>query len=208
MIHIEQRVDFETSREKVWEFLNDVDRVAACMPGVESMEHLGDDNYRVQLGVQVGPIKANFAGRVTIYEKKPMEYMLVRLDWKDRETASKARAEGVIELSPSLMALGPEAATGELPEAVTVVVKGDVDVMGALGKYGHGIADRKAAEIAQAFADCARAELGLMPRTEAAPKAGLWARFVAALKRLFGGLLGRNPPPAPPTRGGGTRQAE
>lgn len=187
MIHIEQRVDFETTRERVWEFLNDVDRVAACMPGVTSLEHLGNDSYKVQLGVQVGPIKANFAGRVTIYERVPLERMLVRLDWKDAETASKARAEGAIELSDSL------GATGGSPDTpvVTVLVKGDVDLMGVLGKYGGGIADRKAAEIAQAFAECARAELGLAPKAAAAPAPGLWARFAAALKRLFGRLFGQ-----------------
>jgi hypothetical protein len=176
MIHIEQRVDFETSRETVWAFLDDVDRVAACMPGVTSLEHLGNDTYRVQLGVQVGPIKAHFAGKVTIYERVALERMLVRLDWKDAETASKARAEGAIELSQ------------ESPEAVTVLVNGDVDLMGVLGKYGGGIADRKAAEIAQVFAECARAELGLTPRPKAPPKAGWWARLVAALRRLAEGV--------------------
>ena len=174
MIRINQGIELETDGETVWAFLSDIDRVAACMPGVDSVEHLGDDRYRVRLGVQIGPIKANFGGQVELYDLQPPDRMLVRLDWKDQETASKARGEGAIELSRSS------------PQLTTVVVKGEVDLMGVLGKYGQGIADRKAAEIADAFADNARVELGLAVREEALPKAGLWARFVAWIRRLFG----------------------
>jgi hypothetical protein len=62
--------------------------------------------------------------------------------------------------------------------------------MGVLGKYGQGIADRKAAEIAEDFADNARVELGLKARDDVVPKEGLWARFVAWLR----GIFGRNEP--------------
>jgi carbon monoxide dehydrogenase subunit G len=180
MIRIEQSIELETDRETVWGFLSDIDRVAACMPGVDSVEHLGDDRYRVRLGVQVGPIKANFGGQVEIYDLQPPERMLVRLDWKDQETASKARGEGAIELSDTS------------PDLVTVVVKGEIDLMGVLGKYGQGIADRKAGEIAEAFADNARLELGLAPREEAPAKDSLWARFMAWIRSIFG----RNEPAA------------
>jgi carbon monoxide dehydrogenase subunit G len=174
VIKIEQGIGLETDRETVWGFLSDIDRVAACMPGVDSVEHLGDDHYRVRLGVQIGPIKANFRGQVVLYEMQPPERMLVRLDWKDQETASKARGEGAIEL------------TDISAESTSVLVKGEVDLMGVLGKYGQGIADRKAAEIAEAFADNARVELGLKPRIETPPRASLWARFVAWLRSIFG----------------------
>lgn len=174
MITIEQGIELGTDRETVWGFLSDIDRVAACMPGVDSVEHLGDDRYQVRLGVQIGPIKANFRGQVELYEMQPPERMLVRLDWKDQETASKARGEGAIELKEPF------------PDSTNVVVKGEVDLMGVLGKYGQGIADRKAAEIAEAFADNARVELGLKAREEAPAKAGLWARFVAWLRSIFG----------------------
>jgi hypothetical protein len=174
VIKIERGIELETDRETVWGFLSDIDRVAACMPGVDSVEHLGDDRYRVSLSVQIGPIRASFRGQVELYEMQPPERMLVRLDWKDQETASKARGEGVIEL------------TEASADLTSVLVKGEVDLMGVLGKYGQGIADRKAAEIAEAFADNARVELGLKPREEAAPKESLWARFIAWLRSIFG----------------------
>ena len=174
MIRIEQGIELETDRETVWAFLSDIDRVAACMPGVDSVEHLGDDRYQVRLGVQIGPIKANFRGQVELYEMQPPARMLVRLDWKDQETASKARGEGAIEL------------TNTSAESTAVLVKGEVDLMGVLGKYGQGIADRKATEIAEAFADNARVELGLKAREETPAKGGLWARFMAWIRSIFG----------------------
>jgi carbon monoxide dehydrogenase subunit G len=174
VININQGIELETDRQTVWAFLSDIDRVAACMPGVDSVEHLGDNRYRVRLGVQIGPIKANFAGQVELYDMQPPERMRVRLDWKDQETASKARGDGAIELSEAS------------PDLTNVVVKGGVDLMGVLGKYGQGIADRKASEIADAFAENARVELGLATREEALPKEGLWARFVAWIRSIFG----------------------
>lgn len=147
MIHVEQRFDVRAPRADVWAFLVDAAQVAACMPGVEDFEAAGDDRYRVRMGMKVGPIKARFDGEVAFVDKQPPASMRLRLEGKDTITASKIRMTGTIELA--------ETEAG----AVTVTARGEVDVLGALGKYGQGVADKKAAEIAQAFTERMRARV-------------------------------------------------
>lgn len=40
--------------EAVWDWLMDVPRVAQCMPGVDSVEPLGDDKFRGTIKVSIG----------------------------------------------------------------------------------------------------------------------------------------------------------
>ena len=58
MITLTQEFEVRTSRQALWDFLLDVDRVAACMPGVEHVERVDDETYQARMNVKVGPIKA------------------------------------------------------------------------------------------------------------------------------------------------------
>ncbi len=46
--------------EKVWAFLYDVNQVAACAPGFQSLEVLEDEHWKAVVGVGVGAVKAKF----------------------------------------------------------------------------------------------------------------------------------------------------
>lgn len=141
MIKIAQDIEVSGSSQDVWDFLMDVDQVAACMPGVESVEPAGDDTYQVQLSLRVGPIKPKFRGEVAFLEKKPTESMRVRLDWTDVVTKSKAKSEAEISLEEAS------------DDRIIIHVNADVDVLGALSKYGQGVANKKATEIAETFGE-------------------------------------------------------
>jgi carbon monoxide dehydrogenase subunit G len=147
MIHVEQKFEVRAPRAEVWAFISDMNRVAPCVPGVEKVEAQADGKYHMRLSTKIGPIKATFDGLLTFVETRPPDGMRVQLDGKDTITGSKIRVAATVELS--------EAAEG----VVTVVGKADVDVLGALGKYGQGVADKKAAELGAAFADKMRAEV-------------------------------------------------
>ena len=63
---LEQSVAVQAPKAKLWDLLMDVPRVAKCVPGVESVEALGDDKYRGTLKVSVGPIKLALQGDISI----------------------------------------------------------------------------------------------------------------------------------------------
>ena len=60
--------DFEVVEpvDKVWQFFDDIPQVAACLPGAELTEDLGDDKYRGKVAVRMGPVKLQFAGTAEI----------------------------------------------------------------------------------------------------------------------------------------------
>ena len=57
--------DFEVAQpvDKVWAFFGDVPQVAACLPGAALEEDLGDDTYGGGVGIRMGPVKLEFAGK-------------------------------------------------------------------------------------------------------------------------------------------------
>ena len=52
--------------ERVWEALNDPDVLRACIPGCETLEKKSDTELAATVVLKIGPIKANFAGEVTL----------------------------------------------------------------------------------------------------------------------------------------------
>ena len=55
--------------EKVWQFFGNIPQVAACLPGAELTEDLGDDTYKGKVAVRMGPVRLQFAGTAEITER-------------------------------------------------------------------------------------------------------------------------------------------
>jgi carbon monoxide dehydrogenase subunit G len=53
-------------REQVWEKLNDPETLKTCIPGCESVERVSDTEFTAKVVARVGPVKATFAGKVTL----------------------------------------------------------------------------------------------------------------------------------------------
>ena len=49
-----------------WAALNDPEILKACIPGCESIEKTGDNEYTVQMTARVGPVSAKFKGKMTL----------------------------------------------------------------------------------------------------------------------------------------------
>src|ERR671924_1886194 len=64
--------------EKVWAFLLDVSNVAACAPGFQSLEVLGEEHWKAVVAIGVGPVKAKFTLDVTRPEMQEPEHMVVK----------------------------------------------------------------------------------------------------------------------------------
>ena len=69
VIEGEERI--EAPVQKVWEALNDPAVLKACIPGCQSLEKKSDTELAATVVLKVGPIKATFAGEVTLKNLKP-----------------------------------------------------------------------------------------------------------------------------------------
>jgi len=59
------------SQQATWEALNDPQVLKACVPGCESIEATGPDEYQVLMVARVGPVSAKFRGRLSLSDIKP-----------------------------------------------------------------------------------------------------------------------------------------
>lgn len=58
-------------RERVWQALNDPAMLEACIPGIETLEKTSDTEFEATVSAKVGPVKAKFAGAVTLSNMNP-----------------------------------------------------------------------------------------------------------------------------------------
>jgi carbon monoxide dehydrogenase subunit G len=58
-------------RQRVWEGLNDPEVLKSSIPGCQSIEKVSDTEFTAKVVAQVGPVKANFSGKVTLSDLDP-----------------------------------------------------------------------------------------------------------------------------------------
>lgn len=64
--------------EMVWQGLNDPEVLRRSIPGCESMERTGDNEFTATVAIGVGPISARFKGKVEILDPDPPHSFTIR----------------------------------------------------------------------------------------------------------------------------------
>jgi uncharacterized protein len=111
------------SIEKVWTYLLDVNNVAACAPGFQSLEVLGDEHWKAVVAVGVGPVKAKFTMDVTRPEMHEPDLMVVK--GRGKAPGSAVDMSGTMHL----VSEGPEET--RMDWSATVTVSGTLASVGA-----------------------------------------------------------------------------
>ena len=127
--------------QKTWDFFLDASKVAACVPGVENVETVDEDNYVVDITAKVGFIKAKFKLKLKITEKTPPTYL--RSEGSGDEASMTSSLKTVTELK--LKELGPD--------QTEVGATTEVNVFGKLGTFGHSVIAGKAAKMWEEFGE-------------------------------------------------------
>lgn len=61
-----------STRERVWDMLNDPNVLKACLPGCQSLEGNAIDGFTASVKIGIGPVKATFAGSVELLDLNPL----------------------------------------------------------------------------------------------------------------------------------------
>ena len=56
------------TRERVWQALNDPEVLQRCIAGCQEMEKVSDTEFTAKVAAKVGPVRANFTGKVVLSE--------------------------------------------------------------------------------------------------------------------------------------------
>ena len=131
--------------EKVWAFLEDVNNVAACAPGFQSMEVLGDEHWKAVVGVGIGAVKAKFTMDVTRPEMEQPEHMVVK---------GRGKAPGsAVDMSGDMRLTALDGEQTQMDWKASVIVSGTIASVGA--RLLQGVAERLTGQ----FFDCLKSKL-------------------------------------------------
>jgi uncharacterized protein len=173
--------DFEVAApvDKVWQFFQDIPQVAACLPGTELTDDLGDDKYKGRVAVRMGPVRLQFAGEADITERNEAAKRVV-------VNATGAEEKGRGQASMVVTAVLAQAGRG-----TKVSVTQDLQLSGAAAQYGRGMISDVSAVLMRDFSvnlanRIDRAERGLATDGQAAasPASGFTLGMRAALMAL------------------------
>lgn len=139
---IEDTIEIDAPPDRVWRFLNDVPRVVPCLPGAELTEVVGEDAWKAQISVKLGPIALRFASDVRRAEMDEAA-RTVQLAISAREAKGRGSARATVVSSVA------EQDGGTRIEIVT-----DLVMQGAVAQYGRGLVGDVAAQLTRQFADC------------------------------------------------------
>ncbi len=67
-VNLEKTFPLPVSADAAWRFLQDVQAVAACMPGAKITERVDDSHYKGTVTSRVGPATLSFNGTIEIIE--------------------------------------------------------------------------------------------------------------------------------------------
>ncbi|NQV97553.1 MAG: SRPBCC family protein [Acidimicrobiaceae bacterium] len=121
--------DFEVSEsiDAVWRFFDNIPQVAACLPGAELTDNVGDDKYIGKVLIKMGPVKLQFAGSAQIKERNEAAKRIV-VDAAGAD--EKGRAQASLLLTATLVST---------PRGTKVQISQDLQLSGAAAQYGRGL---------------------------------------------------------------------
>src|SRR5712692_3958621 len=130
---------------KVWTFLLDVNNVAGCAPGFQSVEETGTEQWKAVVAVGVGAVKAKFTLDVTRPEMHEPERMVVKA--RGKAPGSAVDMFGDMDLT--------SIADGQ----TRMDWKANVVVSGTIASVGARLLSSVAERLAGQFFDCLKATL-------------------------------------------------
>jgi carbon monoxide dehydrogenase subunit G len=195
---LEQSFEVAAPIDQVWHALNDLERVAPCLPGAAITEHDDDGTYHGTFQVKLGPTTAAYRGTIKIESADESTHTAtLKAKGTDKRGQGGANATIVNTLS--------EHDGGTRVAAVT-----DFTITGRLARFGRGgMMEDISNRLMRDFATCLSSRLADAPaapsgeevaKGEAAPEAVAAANPQAGADTEAAGAAPTPPPPPQPAQ--------
>jgi carbon monoxide dehydrogenase subunit G len=178
----------DVAPDRVFAFLLDINRVVACMPGVELSEVVDPDTFKGKVRIKVGPIAVAYSGTARISERNH-QTRTARLEALGRETTGSGSANATATMSVV------QARNGSEVRLVT-----ELAIAGRIANFGRGMMEDVSRTLIGQMANCIKSSLEEVPAESDSQAAStpsgsvpapLPARPVNALTLLFTVLMNR-----------------
>ena len=124
--------------ERAYEMMQDPEVLARSMPGCESLEKTGDNEYRMKMKMALASLSGAFDGQVRIADQQPPTSF--RLIVEGTGKIGFMKGEGLLKFAPS-------------GEGAEVSYDGDVQVGGTIAAVGQRLIDATAKMMIKRFFD-------------------------------------------------------
>jgi len=79
-VNLEGEYTFDGPREEVWDLVQDPEALAMALPGTQSLEKVGENEYEGVMNVRIGAVSGVFSGRVLIEDEQPPESLTMKVE--------------------------------------------------------------------------------------------------------------------------------
>lgn len=156
-INLKESFEVNAPIDAVWRFLLDPYQVAPCMPGAELDEVVGEDTFLGNIKVKVGPITAQYKGRVQFTRVEPSAHEIEMT--ADGLEAGGGTARGTI--FSRLQALDDG--------RTEVVAEATAEITGRVAQFGRGMIQGVSQQLFREFAASVTQRLESPESAAAAP---------------------------------------
>lgn len=125
------------SQQDTWQALNDPQVLKACVPGCESIDAAGPNEYQVLMVARVGPVSAKFKGKLTLSDVKPPDSYSIAFEGQGG-AAGFAKGGAHVRLAPE-------------KEQTRLSYDVKANVGGKLAQIGSRLVDAAAKKVADDF---------------------------------------------------------
>jgi carbon monoxide dehydrogenase subunit G len=188
-VKLEKKHVLDAPVDAGWNVLRDINALAACMPGASITEETGENQYKGNVSVKVGPVQTVFGGTIDIISLDEANHSLsLSASGKDKSGTSNASMQLTASVSPA------EGGGCEL------VGNSDIKVMGKMANFGSRMITSVADQLIDQFLTNFSNRVWAAGEGEAAAAAArkvaeqpqslnafalLWAMIVGFFRRLF-----------------------
>lgn len=129
----------EAEPKVVWESLIDVDVLKQCIPGCQTMEQTGENEYALTMKSRIGPVSATFKGGLTLRDIVPGESYTLHFEGKGG-AAGFSKGSSAVRLEPA-------------PDGTNLYYAVDARIGGRIAQVGQRLVDGAARKMADDFFD-------------------------------------------------------
>ena len=76
---------FDGPREQVWEIVRDPDVLVTALPGAQSMEQVGENEYEGEMNLRIGPVAGVYSGKLVVSNEIPPESCTLNVEGKGKQ---------------------------------------------------------------------------------------------------------------------------
>ncbi len=176
--------ELPVSQAAAWHALNNPEVLKACIPGCDSIEPNGADQYKVSMAIRIGPVSAKFQGLISLLDVRPPDSYTLQFEGQGGTAGfGKGQSHVVLSAQPKGCTLSY---TVEAQMGGKIAQLGQRLIDGAANKLADDFFKRLESQLVSADVALAESEAQRAPTAAQAAPAGPvgkspWALWLAAV---------------------------